>query len=500
MRRSTVAFFGVVVVGTLAWPGPASSSGTALGGYGGVAVAEPVHLEIYDPTIPLPSDPQVDVGIAFTKASTDTGPVSRSTASYLWPGDVLGDGFSQLVGGNAAYPIQVNSKYPATSDAPANNTAQLTDGNGMTTSSDENVTKATVTGLGIAGPGTNLLGGLGTGLSKLAGGKKAPKPAPDLPVPVSKTLAGLATIQNLRSISTTTLGNKSFTATAEATASEIDILGGLLSIKGLDLTASSRSDGKKGTNVGHATIGALGVAKQVISLDDKGVNLAGTNVKLPGLPETLTTALKAIGISIQTTQTTATAQGADASYTAKGLVITVDTKPLKSALSAPFGILADIVKQLPSQLSDQLGPLLNLAPKFVVTIGDVRTKATAAEAYTGSFAPGTTDPGTGAGVPGSVSGNNPGTSTGNLGGGSLGNSGTTPTTPAAGPSNPGPQLKSAGFTLPGLGDVPRALILGGIVLAAVLGWLLRAAGGVLLGVGSGCRYGLTTGVPDLRKG
>jgi hypothetical protein len=499
MRRSTVAFFGVVVVGTLAWPGPASSSGTSLGGYGGVARAEPVHIEIYDPTIPLPSDPQVDVGIAFTKASTDTGPVSRSTASYLWPGDVLGDGFSQLVGGNAAYPVQVNSKYPATNDAPANNTAQLTDGNGMTTSSDENVTKATVTGLGIAGPGTNLLGGLGAGLSKLGGGKQTPKPTPDLPVPVSKTLAGLATIQNLRSISTTTLGNKSFTATAEATASEIDILGGLLSIKGMDISASSRSDGKKGTNLGHATIGALGVAKQTISLDDKGLNLAGANVKLPGLPETLTAALKAIGISIQTTQTTATAQGADAAFTAKGLIITVDTKPLKSALSAPFGILADIVKQLPSQLSDQLGPLLNLAPKFVVTIGDVRTNATAAEAYTGSFPPGTTDPGTS--NPGTVTGNNPVTNNGTIGGGSLGgDNGTPPSTTTPVQSNSGPPLKSAGFTLPGLGDVPRALILGGLALAGVLGWLLRMAGGVLLGAGHDCRYGLTTGVPDLRKG
>lgn len=499
MKRSTVAFFGVVVVGTLAWPGPASSSGTALGGYGGTALAQPVHLEIYDPTIPLPSNPQVDVGIAYTKASTDTGPVSRGTASYLWPGDVLGDGFSQLVGGNAAYPVQVNSKYPATSDAPANNTAQLTDGNGMTTSSTENVTRATVTGLGISGPGTNLLGGLGTGLSKLAGGKQAPKPTPDLPVPVSKTLAGLATIQNLRSVSTTTLGDKSFTATAEATASEIDILGGLLSIKGLDMTASSSSDGKKGTNTGHATIGAIGVAKQVISLDDKGLNLAGANVKLPGLPETLTSALKAIGISIETVQTAATVQGADATFTAKGLIITVDTKPLRSALNAPFGILADIVKQLPPQLSDQLGPLLNLAPKFVVTIGDVRTKATAAEAYNGSFPSGPPAPGTS--NPGAVTGNNSGAGGGTLGGGTLGNnSGALPNTTTPQQSSAGPAITSAGFTLPGLGDVPRALILGGIVLAGVLGWLLRAAGGVLLGVGSGCRFGLTTGVPDLRKG
>jgi hypothetical protein len=65
------------------------------------------------------------------------------------------------------------------------------------------------------------------------------------------------------------------------------------------------------------------------------------------------------------------------------------------------------------------------------------------------------------------------------------------TLPAAAPA--------AYATLPGLGSVPRALIIGLIVAACALGWLMRQAGIALLGGAGTCRYGLTTGVPDLRK-
>jgi hypothetical protein len=501
VKRKKLAIIGVAGVATLMWPGPASGAGTTLGGYQGTAQAEVVHVEIIDPVIPLPSNPQVDIGVAYTKALTDTGPVSRATASYLWPGDVLGDGFSQLIGGDAQYPIQVNSKNPPTSAAPAHNTAQLTDGNGMTTSSDDVTTKGTVTGLGIAGPDTNLLGNIGKGLGQLLGSQQTTPATPDLPVPISSTLAGIATVQNVKSQSSTTLGNKTFTSSAHAAASNIELLGGLLSIKGFDLTATTASDGKKATNTGHATIGGIGIANQVISIDDKGLNLAGSTVKLPGLPDVLSGALKDLGISIKTVPTKHTLDGAGGSYGAQGLVITVDTKPLRSALNAPFGILAQIIAKLPSQLSDQLGPLVNLAPRFVITVGDVRTTASASPAFDGGSIGGGT--GTGATGGGTGAGGGGGTGTGSgggaLGGGGGGAGGNLPATgnqPAGTTTNP----VQASYKLPGLGAIPRMLILGGLLLAGALGWAMRAAGGFVLASGRNCAYGLTTGVPDLRKG
>jgi hypothetical protein len=511
MRARGFALFAVATLTALAWPGPASGT-TALGGYSGYAVAEPIHLEIYDPTIPLPSDPQVDVGVAYTKAATETGPVSRATSSYLWPGDVVGDGFGQLAGGDQNYPIQVNSKYPATSAAPATNKAQVTDGNGMSTSSNEHTTAAHATGLGIAGPDTDLLGGIGSGLNQLSGqgsSSSAPNP-PNVPVPVSSTLAQVMTLENVKSISATKLSSSRFLASAEAVASNVALLGGIIKIKGVAMTASTASNGSKAVNAGHADITGLEIGGQTFSINEDGVTASGNATKLPALPDALVKGLAQVGIAIEASQVTKQVQGAGGSFQAQGLVITIDTKPLRAALSAPFGVLAQIVKQLPAQLSDQLGPLLNLAPKFVITVGDVRSNASASPGYDGGSLPGT-----GTGTPGgsvgagTTGGGGSGSSgLGGSGGGNLGATGGGGGGPIGGNgagANGGdqaiaPATTPAAFDLPGLGEVPRALILVGLALAGGLGWALRAFGGLLLGGGRDCRLGLATGVPDLRKG
>ena len=505
--RRTKQYLGMLAaaaVVTLMWPGP-SGADTTLGGYSALAQAMAVRVQIYEPTIPIPASPQIDGGIAFTRSNTDTGPVSRALSSYLWPGDVVGDGFGQLAGGgNQTYPVQVNSRYPATTTAPEHNTSQVTDGNGMTTSSTDTDTKATVTGLGIAGTNlvTNPLEGFPTPKPSTSSSSGTAKP-PAVPVPVSSQLAALVTVGNVTSTTDVKLGNTSVTSTAHSAASDISVAGGLIKIGAVSLTSTSVSDGKKGTNDAKLTIAGLNIGGQPVELNDQGVDLAGTKVTAPKLPDLLS----ALGFSVAYAPVQKKVDGATASFEGSGLVITIDTNPLKNALNvgALTGPLAKLLDQIP-KIGSQLAGLANLGPKIVLFIGDASSSATASPGFDFGSGGGSTSPpaagggsggNTGGGAAGSGGGNVSagdvgGTGGGSVGAGSTGGGGGTPSQPLG--------LQPAAQDLPGLGATPRMLLLGGIVLAGLLGWALRAVALSIFGGAGSCRMGLATGVPDLRKG
>jgi hypothetical protein len=508
--KRTLVLFGGAALAVLAWPGP-SAADTSLGGYSGVAQAEAIRIQIFEPTIPIPTDPgkpQIDGGIAYTKSNTDTGPVTRATSSYLWPGDTIGDGFGALVGNDKAqYAIQVNSRYPETATSPAKNAAQLTDGNGMTTSTDGFNTQASVTGLGIAGPGTDLLGGIGKGLRNLPGiGNPTASPGkdlPSLPLPVGQMLAALATVQNVHSDSSVVVGQKSVTSTAHAYMSNISLLGGLINIDSMRVTSTTVSDGKTAKTSGSIRPGAVTVAGTDLGLVGKGVQLGDSSTKLPDLPSAVTDLLSKIGVEIDYAPSTRTADGATAALASDALVVSIDTQPLKTALNVGglVGPLQDLISKIP-HIGSTLGPLLGLGPKIVIRIGDVYSTATAAPAYVGPTGPPTGgNPTPGGGHTGG--GGNPVVPPVNTGGGTPINTGPgvpLPSQSTPGTTTPGTTTQPSAFTLPGLGDVPKALIIGGLALAVVAGWLFRVFSGFILGGAGSCAHGLATGVPDLRKG
>lgn len=499
-RRTWVAGCTVAGLLTLAWPGPAWAD-SSLGGYSVTSSASVIHVEVFEPVLPLPSSPQGDLSIGYTQTSADSGPSTRALASYVWPGAVIGDGFNQLSGNpNSVYPIQVDSRYPATTSAPAKNTAQITDGNGMTTSTDGATTTANVTGLGIAGPDVNLLGGLGTGLGSLSGKPSKVKPTPDVPVPVSSTLASLVTAKGVTSNSTVKVLDKSVTSTSTAAASDISLLHGIIGLSGVKVTDTVTSDGTKATTTGEATIGGLTIAGVKIALGDAGITVGSSAVKLPALPTSLTSLLKSLGIQLDIAPVTKTVSGATGTFAGQALVVTLDTGPLKQALNGPLSLLINL---LGSTAATQLAPLIQLAPKFVVKLGEANTSVSASPPYTGGNSGGTTGS-TGGGFTGGGSG-------GTIGGGGTsgavistpgtpGTPGTAGGTPATGTGLPGSSPQTAAYSLPGLGSMPKFLIVGALILAAAIGWLMQAAGGLMLSSGGTCGMGLETGVPDLRKG
>lgn len=498
-RHKWLAAGGVVALATLLWPGPAASADTSLGGYEGSATATVLHVEVYEPTIPIPASPQLDGSIAYSRSTVESGPTSRALASYLWPGSVLGDGFDQLVQQpGAKYPLQVNSRYPATSDAPPKNTAQLTAGNGMTTSSDGVNTSAAVTLLGLSGGDTNLIGGVGTGLGQLAGKTSSPT-APPVPLPVSQVLAALVTSKNITSTGGVVIGDKTVTATAHAAATNLGLLGGLISIEGVDVKSQVVSDGARATVTGGSTIGAVKVLGQRIAIDDKGLNLG-----LPVLSQTVTNLLKTLGISLATIPVTRTVAGAAGEMDSQVLQITIDTKPLKAILD---NVLNPLLALFPQGARTQLAPLLGLGPKIVLTVGDADASASASPAYdpgalTGGGGGGGADGGgsaagsAGGGGTGGMAGAGGGSTGGTTGGGGAAAADTGAAAPITTPGG----MQPAALQLPALAAVPRMLILGALAFAALLGWLLRQGGGLLLGAARSCDYGLTTGVPDLRRG
>jgi hypothetical protein len=142
----------------------------------------------------------------------------------------------------------------------------------------------------------------------------------------------------------------------------------------------------------------------------------------------------------------------------------------------------------------------------VLFIGDASSSATASPGFDFGSGGGSTSPpaagggsggNTGGGAVGSGGGNVSagdvgGTGGGSVGAGSTGGGGGTPSQPLG--------LQPAAQDLPGLGSTPRMLLLGGILLAGLLGWALRAVALSIFGGAGSCRMGLATGVPDLRKG
>ncbi len=103
----------------LPWSSASAGEEPAFSGYNSSAWAAPVKIEFYEPTIPIPADPQLEVEMAYTRVEAETG-LGRGRGSWLWPGDPVGEGaktFVEQLGlpeelGERGYPVQVNSTYP----------------------------------------------------------------------------------------------------------------------------------------------------------------------------------------------------------------------------------------------------------------------------------------------------------------------------------------------------------------------------------------------------
>jgi len=518
---------------------PGSGTDGAFSGYNMSGWAAPIRLEVYEPVLPIPAQPQLELMLGYSKVLADSTS-GKGRASYLWPGDPLGEGlktFLEQLGfpqagvdalaGNG-YPVQVNSGFPS---GPATQRQEPIPGAVMRTTAKEGSVVAKTgfsTDCDVEKSDADLLGGLldGSLLGGLTGGLLGGATAPDgpgggpsaeaaeeEPCPIPAAIAALVDVDGYVATTRSSVAGGEASLVAKAALGEVKVLGGLLTLSGVTADASALSDGTKGRAEGAASFGTLEVLGQRFGIGPEGVEAAGEQFRIPGLGTDPATALKRLGITITLPKGTRTVKGDQATTTVSALQVEVDTailgpllKQLRGPIDAlleniPFPEEAAIVKSLLSSVPD-------LAPRLVLTLGT----ATATVDTVQGIDPPVIDPPTEPTGPETETGAEPGAGDGAVPPGDAG-SGGDPAAPAPGgdvpaagggggdaaPGGEMPATAPVAAGLPALFSIPGMLLLGGIALAGAAGSYLRKIGALALGGGAACTHGLDSGLPDLRK-
>ena len=543
--RAVKALAALGIVGAMLPLGPAAHAAgrkPAYSGFATTAKATPVHIEVYEPTVPIPADPQAELSLGYSTVEADSSS-SRARASYLWPGDAVGEGFKTIVENlglpeevagplaEGGYPAQVNADsqsqqeqrdepFPgmvmrarAADDHTVAQTGYSTDCEVADDGGDDSGDGSGGGGGGgdPAVPGVPGLPGLplptpsggastasGSG-SDDGGSKKSEDPSGDSSCQIPAELKALVDFGGYISTSDFTNTGRQVSATSRAALSDVSLLGGMITVSDVHTGAVALSNGRQGDPRGRSGYGTLAIGPQEFTIGPDGVEAAGQSQKIPGLPDDPAKALAELGVTITAPSPKTQRHGAQAQTDAAGLVVTLDTAQLRSKLDAiPFD---EIVSQIPDQAGDlkkALGAAVHLSPKFVITLADAHSAVDTVQPITFPTAPVTGGGHTGGGAPAGSGGGSRGAG---LGAG-VGSGAPTGAPGAGGVASADGTLGDAAPAaagLPPLYSLPGALLLGGIALASVAGSYLRKVGALALGGAGSCSHGLDSGLPDLRK-
>ncbi|MPY98112.1 MAG: hypothetical protein GEU97_08940 [Actinophytocola sp.] len=498
---------------------PARADEPGFSGYSVTASASPVQIDVYEPTIPVPVTPQLRLMLGYATVEADSS-LSRGRASFLWPGDFMGEGFRTVIENfglppelaepiaGDGYPLQVNSSHPSgprhESDEPIPGTVMRTSATADRTVAREGYSSNCEVEPQGSGEGDRRpeLPGLPGIVERSSGesGTEQSDEAGECQIP--SRLAALVDVGGYIATSETTRSDGDVVTRSRAQLSDTRLLGGLITVSGVTATAVSGSDGAEGRSSGRASYGTLRVLGQEFSVGPGGVTAAGERVRLPGLPDDPAKLLDQLGVTITAPKPDRNVSGDKASSVSEGLIVDVDTAVLRDRLDTlPLDLLAELINQLPDQageLKSLLGAALKFAPRFVIHLG---TAGSAVDTVQGIDIP---LPGPEVGGPsaappadiGTAGGDPPATgSTPAAASASAPASASGPPAPAV--ANAEPERASAG--LPPLFSIPGALLFGALALAALAGTYLRKLGALALGGGATCPHGLRSGLPDLRK-
>jgi hypothetical protein len=514
-------------VGAVA-PAHAGEGEPAYSGYATESSATPVHLEFYEPTIPIPANPQAELSFGYSMVEADSS-TSLGRASYLWPGDAVGEGWKTIIE-NLGFPPQVSGPlagdgYPFQVNAGSTGRSSARDepfpGMVMRARSSDDRTIAETgystdcqvedgqqeedKGDGDDAPALPSLPGVpppspAPEVTATSGGQQASatRAEDDASCRIPAELAALVDFGGYISTSAFTDAGSAVTASSRTALTDVELLGGVITVSDVHAGAVALSDGQRGTPRGRSGYGTLAIAGQEFTVGPDGVTAGGRTQKIPGLPDEPADALKALGVTITAPRPSARQHGDQATTDVSALVVTIDSAKLRHKLDViPFADLVDEVPDEAGELKKLLGAAVYLAPRFVITLGSAQSGVDTVQGIEIPALPTTTGDAT-----------QPGGSSTGSGGATTSGGGSPPVASApsaASGSGTAPaadgnlQAEPAAAGLPPVYSLPGLLLLGGIALASVAGGYLRRIGVLALGGAGSCPHGLDRGLPDLRK-
>lgn len=503
-------------------PAQAAEGEPAYGGFTAQSWSSPVRIEVFEPSLPIPVDAgiaQLEFLMGYSKVKADSG-MSTGRSSLFWPGDPVGEGlktFAEQLGlpstplTENGYPVQVNSQFPG--DTPTQKDNKIPGTIQQTTSGDR--TAIAETGFspdgavlgpdeadgGSGGGADDPLAGLTDGLKGLLtgglGGTKATA-APGNPLGLIVDVDGYVSVSKVDATGTNKAAPVS--TVSRSTLGEIRLLGGLITLGGVETVARASSDGVAGKASGKAVYGKMAIAGQEFGFGPDGAIVSGKTMPIPGLQDLPADALEQLGITISVPKPVRTVEGDQAVSESAGLRITIDTKLLSPLLKAlPLSTITNLIPDLPGQAATLKGVLAGLgalAPKIVLTVGVARaTVDTVPPIEVAPVSPG------GAVTPPTTS--TPKPAAGSVGvppaAGAPAPAGAAPAPSAGTPVGDLVDAAPASSGLPPLGSIPGMLLVAAFLVAAIAGSWFRRLGVAALGAGAPCSHGLESGLPDLRK-
>ncbi|HVU62272.1 MAG TPA: hypothetical protein VHD58_11575 [Mycobacteriales bacterium] len=384
---------GLPTAGYLAAPASAGSTPAApaseLAGFNTSATSAGIQLQLLLPGLVPLGDPTlgnfIQASVPYANSTSTTGPSTAGIASPVWPGDAVATAGNALQTFSASIPQALvnllNDPVLARSTFPAQVRAGTT--GSFTPTGPLGIGSATTTS---AAGATNAQAAV-TDLSPLGSSKGVP----------------LIEVASAKSITNAAVNAASVSNSAETHIGRITIAG-VITIDGIDTTATTASDGHHGTPATTTNIGSVKVAGLAASIGPDGITLNGKGQAgvLVQTANKLLATLQKIGLSITTLAPQVTKTGTGAQATSGAVLIKFEDDNLpdlgKIAPQLPIPVPNSVGVELALGMSQAsaaatLQPDVNLPPVTPPSTGSTSSPTTGSQ--TGGVVP----PCTGCGLP-----------------------------------------------------------------------------------------------------